>query len=60
MSQVQKNAPQEQDEPEEVEAAQHDISEITDAVDDLLDEIDGVLEEDAEAMIREYVQKGGE
>ncbi|WP_412539345.1 ubiquitin-like protein Pup [Longispora sp. K20-0274] len=29
-------------------------------VDDLLDEIDSVLEENAEEFIRGYVQKGGE
>lgn len=29
-------------------------------VDDLLDEIDGVLEENAEEFVKGYVQKGGE
>ena len=29
-------------------------------LDDLLDEIDGVLEENAEEFVRNYVQKGGE
>lgn len=32
----------------------------TSEVDDLLDEIDDVLEENAEAFVRGYVQKGGE
>jgi ubiquitin-like protein Pup len=29
-------------------------------VDDLLDEIDGVLEENAEEFVRSYIQKGGQ
>lgn len=29
-------------------------------IDDLLDEIDGLLEENAEEFVRGYVQKGGE
>ena len=29
-------------------------------LDDILDEIDGVLEENAEEFVRNYVQKGGE
>lgn len=29
-------------------------------IDDLLDEIDGVLEENAEEFVQSYVQKGGE
>lgn len=33
---------------------------LSEDVDDLLDEIDGVLEENAEEWIRSYVQKGGE
>ena len=34
--------------------------EITEDVDDLLDEIDSVLEENAEEFVRGYVQKGGQ
>ena len=34
--------------------------ELLDGVDELLDEIDGVLEENAEEFIRGYVQKGGQ
>ncbi|MFV2018273.1 MULTISPECIES: ubiquitin-like protein Pup [unclassified Micromonospora] len=41
------------------EAAQRH-AEITEDVDDLLDEIDSVLEENAEEFVRGYVQKGGE
>lgn len=32
----------------------------TTGVDDLLDEIDELLEEDAEEFVRSYVQKGGQ
>lgn len=31
-----------------------------DSTDDLLDEIDGLLENNAEEFVRSYVQKGGE
>jgi ubiquitin-like protein Pup len=34
--------------------------EMTEDVDSILDEIDGVLEENAEEFVRQYVQKGGE
>jgi ubiquitin-like protein Pup len=33
---------------------------LSEDVDDLLDEIDSVLEENAEEFVRGYVQKGGE
>jgi len=33
---------------------------ITERIDDLLDEIDTVLEENAEEFVKNYVQKGGE
>lgn len=32
----------------------------TDAVDDLLDEIDGTLQVNAEQFVRSFVQKGGQ
>ena len=35
-------------------------SEVLDGVDGLLDEIDAVLEVNAEEFVRSYVQKGGE
>jgi ubiquitin-like protein Pup len=35
-------------------------AEISEDVDDLLDEIDSVLEENAEEFVRGYVQKGGQ
>lgn len=34
--------------------------ELTERIDDLLDEIDSVLEENAEEFVKNYVQKGGE
>ncbi len=33
---------------------------LTEDVDDLLDEIDSVLEENAEEFVRGYIQKGGQ
>lgn len=36
------------------------VEQIGEDVDDLLDEIDSVLEENAEDFIRGYVQKGGQ
>lgn len=39
-------------------AAQAQLS--TTGVDDLLDEIDGLLENNAEEFVRSYVQKGGQ
>lgn len=33
---------------------------VTDQIDDLLEEIDSVLEENAEEFVKNYVQKGGE
>ena len=41
----------------EVDTAARESVEITD---ELLDEIDSVLEENAEEMVKNYVQKGGE
>lgn len=35
-------------------------SDATQGVDDLLDEIDGVLESNAEEFVRAFVQKGGQ
>jgi ubiquitin-like protein Pup len=45
---------------EETSDVQERVGKLTDDVDALLDEIDDVLEEDAEAFVRGYVQKGGE
>ena len=35
-------------------------SDTTEKIDDLLDEIDSVLEENAEEFVKNYVQRGGE
>jgi ubiquitin-like protein Pup len=54
-------APREETAPEETEAPVAGQGEKLKAeLDDLLDEIDEVLEENAEEFVRNYVQKGGE
>ena len=40
--------------------AGRDSSRLKDELDDLLDEIDEVLESNAEEFVKSYVQKGGE
>jgi prokaryotic ubiquitin-like protein Pup len=35
-------------------------AELKEEMDDILDEIDSVLEENAEEFVKQYVQKGGE
>lgn len=42
------------------ETAQNRGEEVTERIDDLLDEIDTVLEENAEEFVKNYVQKGGQ
>ena len=61
----QQRASRSREETEEVEASvdtevSERTKEVTEDVDSLLDEIDGVLEENAEEFVRAYVQKGGE
>ena len=57
--QSRKPKPKKEEEQQEAEATK--TSEETSAeVDDLLDEIDEVLESNAEEFVRSYVQKGGE
>ncbi|AJI78922.1 ubiquitin-like protein Pup [Corynebacterium singulare] len=46
------------DNAEEFDAGQVSINSA--GTDDLLDEIDGLLESNAEEFVRSYVQKGGE
>ena len=41
-------------------AASGEATEVAEKIDDLLDEIDTVLEENAEEFVKNYVQKGGE
>jgi ubiquitin-like protein Pup len=61
----QQKATRTREETDEVEASvDNDAAdrhkEMTEDVDSILDEIDGVLEENAEEFVRQYVQKGGQ
>ena len=61
----QQRATRAREETEEVEASvDTDVAErqkeLTEDVDSILDEIDEVLEENAEEFVRSYVQKGGQ
>lgn len=61
----QKQTGRRENEVEETEAnvsgeTQERQEKLTDDVDSILDEIDDVLEENAEEFIRGYVQKGGQ
>ncbi|KQS54639.1 ubiquitin [Geodermatophilus sp. Leaf369] len=61
----QQKATRSREETGEVEAAvETDVAErhekVTEDVDSILDEIDGVLEQNAEEFVKSYVQKGGE
>jgi ubiquitin-like protein Pup len=47
-----------QDEVQDAPSARGE--EVAEKIDDLLDEIDAVLEENAEEFVKNYVQKGGE
>ena len=59
--QKRKPAPSRSDEVvEETPAVSEKGEKIKAELDDLLDEIDDVLEENAEDFVRAYVQKGGE
>jgi ubiquitin-like protein Pup len=58
----QKPAPKEREEvtDEEVAASSDRGEKLKEDIDDLLDEIDSVLEDNAEEFVRSYVQKGGQ
>ena len=57
----QKPAPKEREEVvEEVPAGSERGEKLKEDIDDLLDEIDSVLEDNAEEFVRSYVQKGGQ
>lgn len=58
--QKQKAAPQEQKTEAPVEAVVDEKQALKDAMDELLDEIDLVLEENAEEFVKGYIQKGGQ
>ena len=50
----------EQTEPGSAEEVRERHEKLSDDVDAILDEIDEVLEENAEEFVRSYVQKGGQ
>ena len=58
----QKPAPEKREEvvDEEVAASSERGEKLKEDIDDLLDEIDSVLEDNAEEFVRNYVQKGGQ
>ena len=59
--QVQKRrAKREHTEDAEATAMAPTTEKLKEDIDDLLDEIDSVLEENAEEFVRSYVQKGGQ
>jgi ubiquitin-like protein Pup len=60
--QIKKQAPSRSEETavEEVPTTSKKGEELKAELDDLLDEIDEVLEENAEEFVRSYVQKGGQ
>ena len=61
--QIRKPAPARQDEVEEVDEAparSESGEKLKAELDDLLDEIDEVLETNAEDFVKSYIQKGGE
>jgi ubiquitin-like protein Pup len=56
-----KSTEQVEDAPVEETTDVHErVAELTSDVDDLLDEIDDVLETNAEEFVKSYVQKGGQ
>ncbi|MEM7092909.1 MAG: ubiquitin-like protein Pup [Actinomycetota bacterium] len=58
--QEQTRAPQPAEEVAEAPAPKATDSTLADGLDDILDEIDEVLETNAEEFVKSYVQKGGE
>lgn len=60
-AQKSKKVSQKREEEVEVAAAKHEKTEaLKDEMDEILDEIDLVLEKNAEEFVNAYVQKGGE
>lgn len=57
--QVKKPAPQKQEEVEQVEPAKSE-ADILAETDELMDEIDSLLEVNAEEFVANYIQKGGQ
>ncbi len=58
--QIRRPAPREEETEVEEAVRSERGEELKAELDDLLDEIDGVLETNAEEFVKNYVQKGGE
>jgi ubiquitin-like protein Pup len=54
------SAPDEQEQVEEIPTAAESGEKLKADMDDLLDEIDEVLETNAEDFVKSYIQKGGQ
>ncbi|WP_419553262.1 ubiquitin-like protein Pup [Candidatus Poriferisodalis sp.] len=59
-SQMRRSAPRETESTAPEDASAEGATELKAELDDLLDEIDDVLETNAEEFVKNYVQKGGE
>jgi ubiquitin-like protein Pup len=57
---VKKPAPQKQEETKPVCPKQADKAKVDESTKDIIDEIDEILEQDAEEFVKNYVQRGGE
>ncbi len=60
MSEQERSRGKHREEDTDTETATAEVEVDIEAIDDLLDEIDAVLEENSEEFVRNYVQKGGE
>ena len=58
--QIKRNTPAEGESVEEMPAASESGEKLKSDMDDLLDEIDEVLETNAEDFVKSYIQKGGQ
>ncbi len=58
--QIRRPAPRESETPTSQSIASEGATDLKAELDDLLDEIDDVLETNAEEFVKNYVQKGGE
>lgn len=58
--QIKRNAPSEEESVEDLPAASESGEKLKSDMDDLLDEIDEVLETNAEDFVKSYIQKGGQ
>ncbi len=58
--QIKRSAPTEEETVEDLPAASESGEKLKADMDDLLDEIDEVLETNAEDFVKSYIQKGGQ